>query len=775
MWATKEQCAFLRSQLPLYRDAQALGCLAIGDFWPELFLQWLIQWPETEYHLTAASPKGEPTLQKRLKQWFNNHSRGAVGGNGAGKRRRVLNLSGKAARKKPAHQIYQQIFWQMCLKAVVEDAWAAYVRELPEGEEKMAEVVFRNKKCRELFDAEDQDVKAVVNAAHCGKSLQDGAAGDGDGTDDPLPDYQVNIEMLPQTAALALAEIHDQTNWLATILIGGPSPEDGGFILYALHMRLDDGRTFATMYPDFKDNVEQPFKIFLRAAFASSTKTDSSGCTSAALNPGSSGTSSSPASGNTTQELSDVDTTRASSGVASARGEGTVAMDIPSPANTHVRSNSAEPTVPPKKAQKCAKSTDVTSDADDGEIENFEVDEPDTEVAPALPLIRHGITQYKQDRLDNIARNKALLKDLGLDVPFFSEADKKNAEKETQRAKLAALANVPPRHSERIRSLSSNEKGIHDKDEQESGGDRSANADDLPRSSIHIATSPSPSTPAPSTDTASDQVRLPSTQHLSSPLATDTTNNGPTKSAGSHQMTSTTMLTPRASEPLSDQVNIPATRTRSKAQSKTGVGREVKAEWPKWLMSDHGHLANVIDDETWRMLVWTWAAIEEKLGYLSGKGLGQTISARRDKSPCTSLPLAHPTRHHIDNVEEFAASLARQRMALDATWVDCMKGGRSGFVIVLITLSWWFGVVETNQEKREWESALEDTVWVSEQMLARAQSTGGKHGVEEDTQVVVDSVSPRRSVQQCGSLNFRKVVFNTPSYVFNTRRIALTP
>ncbi|KAI0045477.1 hypothetical protein FA95DRAFT_1495406, partial [Auriscalpium vulgare] len=131
-------------------------------------------------------------------------------------------------------------------------------------------------------------------------------------------------------------------------------------------------------------------------------------------------------------------------------------------------------------------------------------------------------------------------------------------------------------------------------------------------------------------------------------------------------------------------------------------------QWPDWLVKDHGYLAEAVDGDDWATLIGRWVAMEESMGFPSGQGKRFQLAAtgrpvqlsrwvsRRDysKSPV------------IDDVKAFTASwrawwiglqpewrgskwpLAREVRASEA-WSDCRKGGRNGFAIVLITLSWW--------------------------------------------------------------------------------------
>lgn len=64
-----------------------------------------------------------------------------------------------------AWQAYQSLYYEKKLKAVVEQRWAEYLAELPEGAEpKMSRVQMSTKVAIEKFDSEEQDVKDEVKA-----------------------------------------------------------------------------------------------------------------------------------------------------------------------------------------------------------------------------------------------------------------------------------------------------------------------------------------------------------------------------------------------------------------------------------------------------------------------------------------------------------------------------------------------------------------------------------------------------------------------------------
>ena len=56
-------------------------------------------------------------------------------------------------------------------------------------------------------------------------------------------------------------------------------------------------------------------------------------------------------------------------------------------------------------------------------------------------------------------------------------------------------------------------------------------------------------------------------------------------------------------------------------------------------------------------------------------------------------------------------------------WDDIAKGGKNGFLIILLSLSWWVLKAEGDVEKREGESVIEETLgeWPMQSTAVRFQ------------------------------------------------------
>ncbi|KAI0038914.1 hypothetical protein FA95DRAFT_1127559 [Auriscalpium vulgare] len=197
---------------------------------------------------------------------------------------------------------------------------------------------------------------------------------------------------------------------------------------------------------------------------------------------------------------------------------------------------------------------------------------------------------------------------------------------------------------------------------------------------------------------------------------------------------------------------------------------EDRTQWPKWLVNDHDHLLEAISDEDgWATLVGRWGVIEELMGFPSGQGKKLTLSttsrpaevARWLRSRNNSKPPL------IKDVEDFANRWRLWWIGLQPEWrgsewpltreshpseewTHCKIGGRNGFGLVLMTLSWWYGAAMTETEQREWESALEDVSWVAETIIAHLQ--GRQQPVADNSASKENGVGDKRSAETSGDI-----------------------
>src|SRR5882672_7333995 len=104
---------------------------------------------------------------QRLKQWINNHTRKTSSGEGKSK---LLDLSGKAARRWQPYQAYSRLYYDTKLRPIITNAYIEYREGIPDGDVPASLFAFRNRELRMMLENETSEVKEEV-AELCGKSL----------------------------------------------------------------------------------------------------------------------------------------------------------------------------------------------------------------------------------------------------------------------------------------------------------------------------------------------------------------------------------------------------------------------------------------------------------------------------------------------------------------------------------------------------------------------------------------------------------------------------
>jgi hypothetical protein len=97
---------------------------------------------------------------QRLKQWINNHTRKTSSGEGKSK---LLDLSGKAARRWQPYQAYSRLYYDTKLRPIITNAYIEYREKVPDGEQVDSLFKFRNRELRAMLENETSEVKAQVD------------------------------------------------------------------------------------------------------------------------------------------------------------------------------------------------------------------------------------------------------------------------------------------------------------------------------------------------------------------------------------------------------------------------------------------------------------------------------------------------------------------------------------------------------------------------------------------------------------------------------------
>ena len=72
-----------------------------------------------------------------------------------------------------------------------------------------------------------------------------------------------------------------------------------------------------------------------------------------------------------------------------------------------------------------------------------------------------------------------------------------------------------------------------------------------------------------------------------------------------------------------------------------------------------------------------------------------------------------------------------RRIDSSEKWENLMKGGQNGFLIVLLTLSWWLAAALTEAQRNDCVSALDDVEWVLVQMVVILRESKSSDTEEE--------------------------------------------
>ena len=74
-------------------------------------------------------------------------------------------------------------------------------------------------------------------------------------------------------------------------------------------------------------------------------------------------------------------------------------------------------------------------------------------------------------------------------------------------------------------------------------------------------------------------------------------------------------------------------------------------------------------------------------------------------------------------------------------WDKVRKGGKNGFLMILLSLGWWISAAENDIDKREVASAIEDVEWVMGELTKEPRRQ--KWGVQDDEQLAEGCTTKR--------------------------------
>ncbi|KAI0054696.1 hypothetical protein BV25DRAFT_1816697, partial [Artomyces pyxidatus] len=158
-----------------------------------------------------------------------------------------------------------------------------------------------------------------------------------------------------------------------------------------------------------------------------------------------------------------------------------------------------------------------------------------------------------------------------------------------------------------------------------------------------------------------------------------------------------------------------------------------------WIKDDYTYLVQACTGEAWVAAVSLWLKLEKLLDVpVDGRGRKFQLATKNRPSQIphwVSRGRRFEKPPEVGKPAEFMVVWRKWWIALqpewrgddwplsrtgatgEETWEETLKGGRNGFEMILVSLSWWGAVAKTEKQKREWELAVEDVQWVAEQML----------------------------------------------------------
>ncbi|KAF8335187.1 hypothetical protein F5887DRAFT_1079268 [Amanita rubescens] len=192
----------------------------------------------------------ENDMNKRLRAWFHNHTRGGS----------VVNTRGvlKIRTKSKVPQEWQE--W----KAFVED----WENENPDTQLPKTQFTFRNAFLQKRYAEESVEVVKQVKERREQLKLDAAQKTEAENQNE---EYQRAIDKLPRTLLTIGENICNQTGWNITFLVGGPSPKEGGKIItYILNCgKTPTGKDYEAFLGDkaYGKHILDPFDTFLQKAF----------------------------------------------------------------------------------------------------------------------------------------------------------------------------------------------------------------------------------------------------------------------------------------------------------------------------------------------------------------------------------------------------------------------------------------------------------------------------------------------------------------------------
>ncbi|TFK81530.1 hypothetical protein K466DRAFT_604430 [Polyporus arcularius HHB13444] len=339
-------------------------------------------------------------------------------------------------------------------------------------------------------------------------------------------------------------------------------------------------------------------------------------------------------------------------------------------------------------------------------------------------------TEYEIQCLNTQAANDELLRSLGVDANFLApkkQGSKKQGSKKAAKkgAPAPQEAAQPERRSARLNKEAAAPSASSQSPSSVSGSPAEPRAPEVPTTTTtDIATSIAPtpaaaehaalsSSAAPAsgkTTTSSSLARSPEPDSTATPAAPSVPVSDAGVSASSRTSPASSLTTPGASTQVyaGDELGMDvAFDPKVLATLKTN-------RWSDWGQKAFAHFTEKSYGDDFARAVFRWTALEDRFGWeKSAKGYRAQL---RPAAIADWMRLDRRVHAKVPKLPPSGARWTAQVGSGEGPWDDLVQPGQNGMLLVLLSLVWWYGIVEESS-RGDWDAAVRDVAWVLDQMV----------------------------------------------------------
>jgi hypothetical protein len=196
-----------------------------------------------------------------------------------------------------------------------------------------------------------------------------------------------------------------------------------------------------------------------------------------------------------------------------------------------------------------------------------------------------------------------------------------------------------------------------------------------------------------------------------------------------------------------------------------------RTSWPEWLAEKYDYYVGLEFSDGWRECLVVWTELERAFEFRNPVShsdsfycLQRFLFTSYNFLQTTGFPSSHRPEQianwiqnrrtlmvhrqpKIKNVEAFITAFwswwnlinpswrirvdDRLKIGGSGPWDSLHKPGQNGFLTVLQILNWWRGLLDSSDTK-EWDSAVEDVLWVMKGVQNSLINSGGKKRTRDD-------------------------------------------